>query len=153
MADIDKDPRDGYEQMVRRRFAELDKGNFAVLDEMFDRGYRLNFPTATTPLSLDATKRLYQALYAAFPDLTHTITEQISARDKVVTRWFAQGTHRGTWMGVAGTGRTITLAGINIYTIRNGKLAESHVQWDLLGLLQQLDAVNVAPVDLGEATL
>ena len=59
----------------------LDKGNFAVLDEMFDPGYRLNFPTARTPLSLDATKRFYRALHAAVPDLTHTITEQISARD------------------------------------------------------------------------
>jgi steroid delta-isomerase-like uncharacterized protein len=152
MADIDKNPHDEHEQMVRRRFAELDKGNFAVLDEMFDPGYRLNFPTTTTPLSLDATKRFYRGLYAAFPDLTHTITEQISARDKVVTRWIAHGTHRGTWMGVEGTGKTISLAGINIYTLTNGKLAESHVQWDLLGLLQQLDAVTVAQVDLGEAT-
>jgi steroid delta-isomerase-like uncharacterized protein len=152
MADIDKTPQDGHEQMVRRRFAELDKGNFAVLDEMFDSGYRLNFPTAATPLSLDDTKRFYRALYAAFPDLTHTITEQISARDKVVTRWIAHGTHRGTWMGVTGTSKTISLAGINIYTLKNGKLAESHVQWDLLGLLRQLDAVKVAPVDLGEAT-
>ena len=83
MADIDKNPLDTHEQMVRRRFAELDKGNFAVFDQMFDPGYRLNFPTAATPLSLDATKRFYRALYAAFPDLTHTITEQISARDKV----------------------------------------------------------------------
>ena len=152
MADIDKNPQDAYEQMVRRRFAELDKRNFAVLDEMFDPGYRLNFPTAATPLSLDDTKRFYRALYAAFPDLTHTITEQISARDKVVTRWFAQGTHRGTWMGVAATGKTVSLAGINIYTVKNGKLAESHVQWDLLGLLQQLGAVKVAPIDLGAAT-
>jgi steroid delta-isomerase-like uncharacterized protein len=152
MADIQKNPQDAHEQMVRRRFAELDKGNFAVLDEMFDPAYRLNFPTATTPLSLDATKRFYRALYAAFPDLTHTITEQISARDKVVTRWTARGTHRGTWMGVAGTGKTISLAGINIYTLKNGKLAESHVQWDLLGLLRQLGAVTVAPIDLGEAT-
>src|SRR5262245_56131353 len=152
MADIDKNPHDGNEQLVRRRFAELDKGNFAVLDEMFDPGYRLNFPTATTPLSLEATKRFYRALYAAFPDLKHTITEQISARDKVVTRWSARGTHRGTWMGVAATGKTISLAGINIYTLKNGKLSESHVQWDLLGLLRQLDAVKVAPIDLGEAT-
>ena len=152
MADVDKNPQHAHEQMVRRRFAELDKGNFAVREDMFDRGYHLNFPTATAPLSLDATKRFYRALYAAFPDLTHTITEQISARDKVVTRWTAHGTHRGTWMGVAGTGKTISLAGINIYTLKNGKLAESHVQWDLLGLLQQLDAVTVAPLDLGEAT-
>jgi steroid delta-isomerase-like uncharacterized protein len=119
---------------------------------MFDPGYRLNFPTATRPLSLEATKRFYRALYAAFPDLTHTITEQISARDKVVTRWFAQGTHRGTWMGVAATGKSISLAGINIYTVKNSKLAESHVQWDLLGLLQQLGTVNVAPIDLGVTT-
>src|SRR5918993_4612772 len=151
MADIDKNASDRYEQMVRRRFAELDKGNFAVLDEMFAPSYRLIFPTAATPLSLDATKRFYRALYAAFPDLTHTISEQISSRDKVVTRWFAQGTHRGTWLGVAGTGKAVSLAGINIYTIRNGKLAESHVQWDLLGVLQQLDAVKIAPLDLGEA--
>jgi steroid delta-isomerase-like uncharacterized protein len=152
MADTNKTPQDAHEQMVRRRFAELDKGNFAVLDEMFDPGYRLNFPTATRPLSLEATKRFYRALYAAFPDLTHTITEQISARDKVVTRWFAQGTHRGTWMGVAATGKSISLAGINIYTVKNSKLAESHVQWDLLGLLQQLGTVNVAPIDLGVTT-
>src|SRR5262245_6111215 len=105
MTDIDENPQNAYEQMVRRRFAELDKGNFAVLDEMFDRGYRLNFPTAKAPLSLDDTKRFYRALYAAFPDLEHTISEQISARDKVVTRWVAHGTHRGIWMGVAATGK------------------------------------------------
>jgi len=144
MSDVDRNPHDGHEQMVRRRFAELDKGNFAVLDEMFDRGYRLNFPAAKAPLSLDDTKKFYRALYAAFPDLTHTIDEQISARDKVVTRWVAKGTHKGTWMGVAATGKSISLAGINIYTLKNGKLAESDVQWDLLGLLRQLGAVKVA---------
>jgi hypothetical protein len=106
MADTNKTPQDAHEQMVRRRFAELDKGNFAVLDEMFDPGYRLNFPTATRPLSLEATKRFYRALYAAFPDLTHTITEQISARDKVVTRWFAQGTHRGSPASISTRSRT-----------------------------------------------
>lgn len=139
---------DPFETMVRRRFAELDKGNYAVLDEMFDPGYVLNFPTSEAPLTLDQTRRFYRALYGAFPDLRHTIHEQISARDKVVTRWTAHGTHRGTWLGVAATGRPVTLGGINIYTVTNGKLAESHVQWDLLGLLQQLGAVRVAPMDL-----
>ena len=44
-------------------------------------------------------------------------------------------------MGVAATGKRINLSGINIYTIKRGKLSASHVNWDLLGLMQQLGAV------------
>ena len=129
--------------MVRRRFAELDKHNFGILDELFDRSYDLNLPGLPGPMDLETTKRFYRSLYKAFPDLQHDIAEQVSARDKVVTRWTARGTHQGDWMGVAATGRTVTLSGINIYTVRGGLLAQSHVNWDLLGLLQQLGAVAV----------
>ena len=78
--------------MVRRRFRELDKKKFAILDELFDRGYVLNFHGISEPLGLPSTKRFYQALYSAFPDLKHTIVEQVSAGNKVVTRWTATGT-------------------------------------------------------------
>jgi predicted ester cyclase len=64
----------------------------------------------------------------------------ISAGNKVVTGWTARGTHRGPWMGVEGTGKQISLAGINIYTIRRGKFVESRVNWDLLGLMQPTEA-------------
>jgi predicted ester cyclase len=126
--------------MVRRRFAELDKGNFTILNELFDSGYVLHFPGIPRPLSLAATKRFYGMLYAAFPDLRHTVVEQISARNKVVTRWTARGTHRAEWMGIDPTGKRVTFGGINIYTVRRGRLAESHVNWDILGLAQQLGA-------------
>jgi predicted ester cyclase len=56
----------------------------------------------------------------------------------VVERLTASGTHQGDLMGVAGTGRTITLRGINIFRIRNGKIAERWGQLDQLGLLHQL---------------
>jgi steroid delta-isomerase-like uncharacterized protein len=131
------------ETLVRRRFAELDKHNFAVFDEMFDPSYVLHFPGIPTPMNLETTKRFYRLLYAAFPDLRHDIIEQVSARDKVVTRWTAQGTHRGAWMGIPATGKRITLTGINIYRIAGGKLSESNVNWDMLGLLQQLNAVTL----------
>jgi hypothetical protein len=45
-------------------------------------------------------------------------------------------------MGIRGTGKQITLEGINIYTLTRGKLSESHVNWDMLGLLQQLGVVS-----------
>ena len=89
-----------------------------------------------------ATKRFYGILYAAFPDLRHTVVEQISTRNKVVTRWTARGTHRADWMGIAATGKRVSFGGINIYTVRRGRLAESHVNWDILGLAQQLSATS-----------
>jgi len=127
--------------MVRRRFRELDKKKFAILDELFDRAYVLNFHGMSNPMGQPATKRFYQELYSAFPDLKHTIVEQVSAGNKVVTRWTATGTHENDFMGAAATGKRINLSGINIYTIRRGKLSESHVNWDLLGLMHQLGAV------------
>ena len=129
--------------MVRRRFRELDKGNLAILDELFDSAYLLHFPGISAPLNLAATKRFYQILYSGFPGLRHTILEQVSARNKVVTRWTASGTHRGDWMGIKATGKRVTFSGINIYTLRRGRLAESQVNWDILGLAQQIGATTL----------
>ncbi len=141
MRDGKKGSIEASEALVRRRFTELDKKNFAILDELFDPSYVLHFAGIPEPMNLDATKQFYRMLYSAFPDLRHTITEQVSARDKVMTRWTAVGTHRGEWMGIPATGSQITLEGINIYTVTRGKLSESHVNWDMLGLLQQLGVV------------
>jgi steroid delta-isomerase-like uncharacterized protein len=128
--------------MVRRRFRELDKKNFAILDELFDRSYVLHFAGMSAPMNLATTKQFYAMLYSAFPDLRHTIEDQVSAGNKVVTRWTARGTHHGDWMGIAATRKPINFTGINIYTVRRGKLSQSHVNWDMLGLMQQLGVVS-----------
>jgi len=133
------------EALVRYRFQELDRDNFNVLDEIFDPTYQLNLPGFPGPLSLAATKRLYQALYQGFPDLKHNILEQVSAGDQAVTRWTAAGTHRGTFMGIAPTGKPISFSGINIYTIDNSKFVQSQVNWDLLTLFEQIGAVTSNP--------
>jgi len=132
--------------MVRRRFAELDKKNFGVFDEMFAGSYRLNLPGMPKALDLDGTKDFYYMLYTAFPDLKHKIVEQISAGNKVVTRWEATGTHRAAFMGIAPTQSKVTFTGINIYTLTRGKLSQSHVNWDMLSLMQQIgtDAPRLA---------
>ena len=131
------------EALVRHRFQELDRGNFKVLDEIFLPSYQLNLPGIPGPLSLDATKRLYHALYQGFPDLKHTIIEQVSAGDKAVTRWTATGTHSGTFFGVAPSSRPVNFGGINVYTIKEGKFSHSDVNWDLLSLFQQIGALTL----------
>ena len=53
-------------------------------------------------------------------------------------------------LGIAPTERHVTLRGINIYRIAGDKLAQSHVSWDILGLLQQLGAAEGTPAFPGE---
>lgn len=133
---------DDNKALVAKRFEELDNGNLRVLDELFTTDYRLHFPGAEAPLDLERTKQFYATLYSAFPDLRHTIEEQLAEGDKVVTRWTARGTHRGNLMGRGPTGAEIVFSGINIYRIADGKLAESHVNWDVIGVAHQLGLVD-----------
>ena len=44
-------------------------------------------------------------------------------------------------MGVAAPGRRITVEGISIDRIVDGKVVETWTSWDLLGLMQQLGVV------------
>ena len=52
-----------------------------------------------------------------------------------------RGTHHGTLMGIAPTGKSVTLSGIAITRISNGKVAELREEFDQLGMLQQLGAI------------
>jgi steroid delta-isomerase-like uncharacterized protein len=138
--------QDDNKALVRHRFEEFDKGNLGVFDDLFASTYVFHATGTENPLTRDEMREYYRALYSAIPDLRHTLDEQIAEGDKVMTRWTARGTHSGNRLfGVQKSGKTMTLRGINVYRIEGGKLAESHVSWDMLGLLQQL---GIVPADL-----
>jgi ketosteroid isomerase-like protein len=126
-------------QLVRRRFEELDRGNFDVLDELFSPEYELYPGDGSKALSLEQTKDLYRRLYGGFPDLKHTIEDQLADGDKVVTLWSAAGTHEREFLGVDPTGAKVEFSGINVYTIEDGKFVRSDVRWYLLPMLQELE--------------
>jgi hypothetical protein len=66
------------------------------------------------------------------------------AEGEIVTcRWVSSGTHRGPLSGVAPTGKNITVSGITINRLVEGKIVEGWVNWDALGMLQQLEVIPV----------
>jgi predicted ester cyclase len=80
--------------------------------------------------------------FTALPDLHLTIDDQVAEGDKVVTRWSARGTHRGTFFfNIAPTGKEITATAIHIHRLDGGRIVEQWEQFDVLGVLQQLDAL------------
>ena len=87
---------------------------------------------------LEGLKKLIQMYRAAFPDTRFTIEEQVAEGDLVATRWTASGTHQGELMGNPPTGRSVSVSGMSIDRIQDGKVVESWGNWDTLGMFQQL---------------
>ena len=56
----------------------------------------------------------------------------------MVTRQTFSGTHRGEWLGVPATGRTVSWAVIDIVRLADGLLVDHWAVADLHGLLVQL---------------
>ena len=83
-------------------------------------------------------RHLLDSLFAGFPDAEWAIEELVAEGDRVVTRWAFTGTHKGTFMGVAASGRRLHCTGISIDRIVDGKIVEEWEEWDTLGMMQQL---------------
>ena len=87
---------------------------------------------------LAGAKQKWAMFLAGLPDLRVTIEELVADADKVAVRRSYTGTHQGTLLGIAPTGKQVRIAGISIIRLADGKIAEQWEQLDRLALLQQL---------------
>ncbi len=124
--------------IVQRAFECWNKRDFSVIAELFpDCIYH---SSVTGELKGEAYGKYFTALLNAFPDGRLTVNDQIGEDDKVAVRWNFTGTHKGELMGHP-TGKQVTMTGISIVRIVNGKIAEAWEEWDNLGMMQQLGVV------------
>jgi steroid delta-isomerase-like uncharacterized protein len=127
--------------LIRQLEEEVwNKGNLAAADAIFARDM-IDHGQNSTRVGPEDEKRRVADYRATFSD-GHTHIEDIIAEgDKVVVRWRGHGTHDGALRGAAPTGNEVTVTGINIYRIADGKIVEQWRAWDALGMLQQLGLV------------
>jgi steroid delta-isomerase-like uncharacterized protein len=100
------------------------------------------------PINIEQFRQFAREMQNAFPQLHLKIEDTIASGDRVVIRWHTEMVHEGTFMGVAGTGRKVSLTGITILRFAKGKIVQGWDNWDQLGLLAQIGAVpgRFAPV-------
>ena len=77
----------------------------------------------------------------AFSDLRMAEADSIKEGDKLAFRWLLSGTHKGEFMGVAGTGRRVEAMGMDIVRVADGKIVEHWGEFDAMGLLRQIGAI------------
>ncbi len=82
--------------------------------------------------------------HQAFDDAHFVIHQLIAEGDTVAVRFTFHGVHSGDFDGIEPTGRRVSRASAALFTIRDGKVAESHVFADGAGFHAQLTSPDPA---------
>jgi steroid delta-isomerase-like uncharacterized protein len=126
---------------ARRWYEEVfNAGNLDLIHELFAPNFVDHDPVNPLP-GLEGVRQVVGIYRGAFPDLHITVEDWVAEGEKVVTRFRAQGTHKGPLMGIPPTEKQVTVTGIDMLGFEHGKISEHWGNRDDLGMLQQLGAV------------
>jgi steroid delta-isomerase-like uncharacterized protein len=120
------------------------QGNAEVADEVLDPDFVCYDPNSESGevRGAQTIKGEIEYFRSALSDLAYTIEDQLAEGDKVVTRYTLSGTHQGELFGVPASGEPVRMAGIVIDRFEDGKIVEEWPEYDLLGAMRQIGAVQ-----------
>src|SRR5437867_2782320 len=135
-------PADDNVALVHRYYDEIwNTGTSAVIDELLAPSFVFYPPDAPEGLQGRATHRDYVAWHRrAFPDQQLIVIDTLADGEKVATHWIARGTHHGAYAGVPPGGQQITVRGMDLFRVVEGRIQEVHSFYDLLTVRRQLRA-------------
>ncbi|MDQ3931852.1 MAG: ester cyclase [Actinomycetota bacterium] len=127
--------------LVLRFYQQVFNGRqLALIDQMAIQEYDEHDPLPGQRGGRDGLKDRVSMLVEGLTP-TFTVEDVIAEGDRVVVRWTNRGTHVGAFLGIPPTGRAFEFAGIDIYRLEQGRMAEHWHAIDQLTLLQQLDLI------------
>lgn len=121
------------EALIRRWFDEVwnQRREEAIDEMMVDDVVAKGLPPEPIG-NREAFKQFYRLFISAFPELSITVEEVISAGDRLAYRARLRATHR--------SGRSCEVDGAGFVRIRDGRLTAGHNIWNFHELLEQLQA-------------
>jgi steroid delta-isomerase-like uncharacterized protein len=130
---------------VIRTFIEdvINQGRLERADDLVIEDFVELDPLPGQSQGREGLKEVIGQMRSAFPDILWTVDEMLAEGDKVLTRFTWSGTHQGAFLGVPATGRRITVKGTVIDRLVAGRMADSRILMDTLGMMQQLGVLPV----------
>jgi len=123
----------------------LNQGRFERMTDLVKEDFIELDPLPGQQKGREGLKAVLMQFRSAFPDIHWAVYEQIAEGDKVVTRFTWTGTHRGTFLGIPATGRRVEVKGVVIDRLETGKMSDSRILMDTLGMMQQLGVIPAPP--------
>jgi predicted ester cyclase len=138
---------DQNKTFVQRFYDEFwGRPNIAAADKFCSTSYKFHLGRMLELPNLDAFKQFFSGWFSGFPDFSCPVSEpMIAESDRVVTRYAWSGTHTAAspavFNGLPPTGKKVTVTGITIDRLADGKIVETWCEEDVMGLAQQLGVV------------
>jgi steroid delta-isomerase-like uncharacterized protein len=126
-------------ELVRASFEVFNSGDLDACIDRISPDLIVNLAELPEPLHGRETWREGAAMFTrAFPDVRAEIEDIFGSGDRVAVRLRMRGTHKGDYLGVPATGRTIAYVSHEFYRIEHGVIAEEWICSDTAGLLRQI---------------
>lgn len=131
---------------VIRTFIEevINQGRIERTDEFVIEDFVELDPFPGQAPGREGLKAVILQMRSAFPDIHWAVDEMVAEGDKLVTRFTWTGTHQGEFLGVPATGRSVSIKGIVVDSLEGGKMVDSRMLLDVLGMMMQL-GMTLAP--------
>ncbi|MFJ9813942.1 ester cyclase [Streptomyces sp. NPDC101151] len=133
-----------YADQARRFFDTIAvQGPLPPLNNLLAENYHDHDPANQQDnLGLENMRREIEMWREAF-SFTFTVEDQITEGDRVCTRWSWNAIQQGEFLGLPNTGRQVSRTGMTIFRFDSeGKIHEGWWQYDRLGLMEQLGALD-----------
>jgi predicted ester cyclase len=130
-------------KMVVKLFYEIiNEGALERLDEICAPDLKGH---AGAGADLDQLKQSIGSFLDAFPDL-RADSRHVVAEDDLISTWISyEGTHKGEFAGLSGSGREVKFAAWDLIRVVDGRIAEITQYCDLFTLMNQIGALPTAP--------
>jgi predicted ester cyclase len=126
--------------VVRNMLLIIENNDTKNLDKYFAANWVNHDPSLPPMKGLEGAKQLVD-LWSGFSEVKVTIEDAVAEGDKVAMRFAITGKHTAVMMGIAPTGKTIHISATGIFRVVDGKATDNWVNFDALGMMQQLGVV------------
>jgi steroid delta-isomerase-like uncharacterized protein len=133
-------------ELMKQWVDAINRNELSAIEESVARDFIRHDLSGASPdlMGIERLTEFIKTLRAGLPDMEVTIEDIFATDDRVAMSITTVGTHAGEFLGFPPSGKRVQFAGINLYRIAGGRIAETWQLQDLAGLMRQLGAASTA---------
>lgn len=124
-------------ELARWAVERVGAQDLAAARTVWSDGVVVRFPDRVCH-SADELAAYFTDLYAAIEGFRLEVIEAGDAGDDAFVHWHLTGRHVGPVVGIAGTGRSVEIDGIDHFVVRDGRVVSNFVVYDQMQFARQV---------------